>query len=234
MGFSAQLRESTAATWDAAVGHRFVEELWSGALDRGVLRHYLEQDLQFVDSFLALLGAAVATADRPGPRVRLARQLGLVAGPENDYFERSLGELDGNAEPERAAPTVGFVDLMGEARDAGYAETLAVLVVAEWLYLDWATRPGATTPTTGSPASGSSCTAVSSSRSGSRSCATSSTVPPTGSTPPTASGSRRCSCARSTWNWRSSTPPTPAERGRRPSRSAPWRRRRRRRRRSPR
>lgn len=146
MGFSAQLRESTTATWDAAVGHRFVDELWSGTLDRDVLRHYLEQDLQFVDSFLALLGAAVATADRPGPRVRLARQIGLVAGPENDYFERSLGELDGNAEPERAAPTVGFVDLMGEARDAGYAETLAVLVVAEWLYLDWATRPGATTP----------------------------------------------------------------------------------------
>lgn len=146
MGFSAQLRESTSAVWDAAVGHRFVDELWAGALERGVLRHYLEQDLQFVDSFLALLGAAVATADRPGPRVRLARQLGLVAGPENDYFERSLGELDGNTEPERTAPTVGFVDLMDSARDAGYAETLAVLVVAEWLYLDWATRPGATTP----------------------------------------------------------------------------------------
>ena len=27
MGFSVQLRESTAATWDAAVGHRFVDEL---------------------------------------------------------------------------------------------------------------------------------------------------------------------------------------------------------------
>lgn len=146
MSFTGELRESSTTAWDAAVGHRFVDELWDGSVDRDVLRHYLEQDLQFVDAFLALLGAAVADADRPAPRVRLARQLGLVAGPENDYFERSLDRLGGTSAPDRRAPTVGFVDLMGEARDAGYAEALAVLLVAEWLYLDWATRPGATAP----------------------------------------------------------------------------------------
>lgn len=146
MSFSGQLRESSTSTWDAAVGHRFVAELWAGSMSRDVLRRYLEQDLQFVDSFLALLGSAVANADRPASRVRLARRLGLVAGPENDYFERSLAQLDGSTGPERAAPTVGFLDLMDEARDAGYPEALAVLVVAEWLYLDWATRPGASVP----------------------------------------------------------------------------------------
>ncbi|MBP2365627.1 TenA family protein [Pseudonocardia parietis] len=146
MSFSGQLRESSTTTWDAAVGHRFVDELWAGSVSHDVLRRYLEQDFQFVDSFLALLGSAVANADRPAARVRLARQLGLVAGPENDYFERSLSRLGGRTETERAAPTVGLVDLMDEARDTGYAEALAVLVVAEWLYLDWATRPGATTP----------------------------------------------------------------------------------------
>ncbi|MEV1292422.1 TenA family protein [Pseudonocardia sp. NPDC049635] len=146
MSFSGQLRESNATVWDAAVGHRFVDELWAGTVDRAVLRRYLEQDFQFVDSFVALMGAAVANADRPGPRVRLARQLGLVAGPENDYFERSLGELNGTSTPVRAAPTVGFVELMDSARDEGYPETLAVLVAAEWLYLDWATRPGTPAP----------------------------------------------------------------------------------------
>ncbi|MBC3195083.1 TenA family protein [Pseudonocardia sp. C8] len=146
MSFSGELRESSTTTWDAAVGHRFVDELWAGTVDRAVLRRYLEQDFQFVDSFVALLGSAVANADRPAARVRLARQLGLVAGPENDYFERSLAALGGTPEPERAAPTTGFIELMDAARDAGYAEALAVLVVAEWLYLDWATRPGASTP----------------------------------------------------------------------------------------
>ncbi len=147
MAFSARMRESTARLWEAAVAHRFVDQLWSGDLDRPVLRRYLVQDHQFVDAFLALLGAAVANADRPAPRVRLARQLGLVAGPENDFFERSLAALDvPDAPPEVLAPTAGFIDLMHDARDAGYADALAVLVVAEWLYLDWATRPDAALP----------------------------------------------------------------------------------------
>lgn len=141
MSFSGQMRESTATVWDAAVGHRFVDELWAGTVQRDVLRHYLAQDHQFVDAFLALLGAAVAHADLPASRVRLARQLGLVAGPENDFFDRSLAALQAGPVTERTAATVGFVDLMDEARDAGYAEALAVLVVAEWLYLDWAARP---------------------------------------------------------------------------------------------
>lgn len=146
MGLSEELRGPVSATWDAAVGHRFVEELWDGSVDRAVLRRYLEQDFQFVDSFVALLGAAVAHADRQVPRVRLARQLGLVAGPENDYFERSLSLLDGSTTAPRAAPTSAFIALMDSARGAGYPEVLAVLLVAEWLYLDWAGRAGTALP----------------------------------------------------------------------------------------
>lgn len=150
MSFSAQLREATAPVWDAAVGHRFVDELWAGRLPRVVLIRYLVQDHQFVDAFVALMGAAVAGADRAAPRVRLARQLGLVAGPENDFFSRSLSALDvpdtDRTEPELLAPTVGFRGLMDSARDARYPDALAVLLVAEWLYLDWATRPGSDVP----------------------------------------------------------------------------------------
>ena len=150
MSFSAQLREATATTWDAAVEHRFVEQLWAGAVPRPVLTRYLVQDHQFVDAFLALLGAAVSGADLAPARVRLARQLGLLAGPENDFFERSLDALQVPARdrtaPELAGPTVGFRDLMERARTGAYPDALAVLLVAEWLYLDWATRPGAPVP----------------------------------------------------------------------------------------
>ncbi|TCK20166.1 TenA family protein [Pseudonocardia endophytica] len=140
------MREVTAPVWRAAVEHRFVDELWSGELDREVLTRYLAQDHQFVDAFLALLGAAVAGADRPGPRVRLARQLGLVAGPENDFFDRSLDALGSDGPVEPLGPTTAFVELMHDAAGAGYADALAVLVVAEWLYLDWASRTGTTLP----------------------------------------------------------------------------------------
>ena len=147
MTLSEELRAAAAPTWDAAVGHRFVDELWSGTVDDAVLARYLVQDLQFVDAFVALLGAAVAAADRPAPRLVLARQLGLVAGDENDYFVRALDHLGVGSEERRApvlaGPTREFVELMDSARRSGdYGVVLAVLLVAEWLYLDWADRPG--------------------------------------------------------------------------------------------
>ncbi len=151
MTFSAQLRELTAPTWDAAVGHRFVAEIWRGGVDTDVLTTYLVQDHQFVDAFLALMGAAVASADRADARVVHARQLGIVAGPENDFFARALDALDvplaDRTEPELLGPTRDFIALMDEARrSADYPLCLAVLLVAEWIYLEWATRPEETLP----------------------------------------------------------------------------------------
>jgi thiaminase (transcriptional activator TenA) len=149
--FSAELRELTGATWDAAVGHRFVDEIWRGDVTPGVLATYLVQDHQFFDAFVALMGAAVASADGVGPRVVHARQLAVVAGPENDFFARALDALDvplaERTRPALLPPTRGFIELMDTARrSADYPSCLAVLLVAEWLYLDWATRPDATAP----------------------------------------------------------------------------------------
>ena len=141
----------TAPTWDAAVGHRFVQELWRGELAPGVLSTYLVQDNQFFDSFVALMGAAVASADSVQPRVVHARQLAVVAGPENDFFARALDALDvplgERTSPVLLEPTQGFLELMDTARrSADYTLCLTVLLVAEWLYLDWATRPDADAP----------------------------------------------------------------------------------------
>lgn len=142
---SAALRQRHAPTWDAAVGHRFVNELGAGIVDDAVLARYLAQDALFLDAFVALLGAAVAHADLPGPRTVIARQLGLVAGDENDYFTRALDRLgvDGatRRSPALLPPTRDFLHLMDDARrSADYGVALAVLLVAEWLYADWAAR----------------------------------------------------------------------------------------------
>lgn len=149
MGFADELRATHAETWDAAVGHRFVGELWAGTLDDVVLARYLVQDLQFLDSFVALLGAAVATSDRPGSRLVLARQLGLVAGDEDDYFTRALDRLGvtERGAPELLAPTRDFLELMDTARrSADHGVVVTVLLVAEWLYADWAARDAAVPP----------------------------------------------------------------------------------------
>lgn len=151
MSFSAELRTAHAKTWDAATGHRFVDDIWRGAVPTRVLTTYLVQDNRFLDAFVALLGAAVAAADRAEPRMVHARQLGVLAGPENDFFARALDALDvptaDRTDPPLLPPTADFLALMHDARgSADYPTCLAVLLVAEWLYLDWAARPGAAPP----------------------------------------------------------------------------------------
>jgi thiaminase/transcriptional activator TenA len=142
---SDQLRESVRGDWDAAVTHPFVRELCAGTLPAATMRRYLVQDYQFVDAFTALLGAAVAWADTTAGRMVIARQLGLVAGEENTYFQRSFDTL-GVPAAQRLAPellpvTAHFNRLMNEAAASlDYPSCLAVLTVAEWLYLDWARR----------------------------------------------------------------------------------------------
>jgi thiaminase/transcriptional activator TenA len=92
-----------------------------------------------------LLGAALATADTFEARLRFGRFIGLMSDEENTYFLRAFEAL-GVTETRRATdpdtqPTAGFKAIMREAAETSrYAAALSVLVVAEWLYLDWASR----------------------------------------------------------------------------------------------
>ncbi|MCQ4159726.1 TenA family protein [Roseomonas sp. GC11] len=145
MSLSDRLRAAHAADWDAAITHRFVAELCAGRVAPEVLRAYLVQDYQFIDRFVALLGAAIASADSFAARLRLSRFLAMITSDENTYFQRAFDEL-GVPEAERRAPaltatTRAFQALMREAAESrSYAQALAVLAVAEWLYLSWAER----------------------------------------------------------------------------------------------
>lgn len=143
--FTEILRHACEPTWSQAVQHRFVTELFAGTISDKVMAGYLIQDHRFLDSFLTLLGAAIATADTFEARIRFGRFVGVVAGEENTYFLRAFEAL-GVGEADRAgipdtAPTAGFKAIMREAAAArSYAAALSVLTVAEWLYLDWASR----------------------------------------------------------------------------------------------
>jgi thiaminase (transcriptional activator TenA) len=74
------------------------------------------------DSFLVLLGAALASADTFAARLRFGRFIGMVSAEENTYFLRAFEAL-GVTETRRAAdsdtrPTIGFKAIMREAADA--------------------------------------------------------------------------------------------------------------------
>lgn len=145
-GFAEQLRQSCMADWNACVQHRFVDEIFAGTLDDAVLRRYLVQDYQFINRFVALLGAAIASADQFAPRVTLSQFAAMITSDENTYFLRSFDTL-GVPASERLAPqltpqTQAFQQLMHEAAQSlKYANCIAVLAVAEGLYLDWADQP---------------------------------------------------------------------------------------------
>jgi thiaminase/transcriptional activator TenA len=143
--FTDTLRRQSEPSWTQSIEHRFVNELLDGTLDDAVLVNYLIQDHRFIDAFLTLLGAAIATADTFEARIRLGRFTGVISGEENTYFLRAFEAL-GVTEAQRleapdSVPTAGFKAIMREAAATrSYAAALAVLNVAEGMYLDWALR----------------------------------------------------------------------------------------------
>lgn len=143
-GFVESLLAENAEGWNACVQHRYVNEILAGTISDEVMGRYLVQDHRFIDAFVTLVGGAVASADQFESRLRLGRFLGMVCSDENDYFIRSFAALgigeERHAIPD-AVPTAGFKALMKEAAATrSYAAIMAVLNVAEGLYLDWAQR----------------------------------------------------------------------------------------------
>ncbi|WP_045392775.1 TenA family protein [Falsirhodobacter sp. alg1] len=141
--FTDILKQSSEPLWSDAVNHRFVTELGNGSLPDAVMGAYLVQDHRFLDSFLMLLGAAIATADTFTARIRFSQFAGMISGEENTYFLRAFDALGIPPEQRETVPdtppTDGFKKLMQEAAGTrSYAAALAVLNVAEWLYLEWA------------------------------------------------------------------------------------------------
>lgn len=128
-----------ASAWDDAVEHRFVRELADGTVPDDVFARYLVADRAFVDTLAGVFGRALAQAP-PDSRAPLADFLGVLTDEEDDYFGRALEALPAPpGDPARHPTTEAFCDhLLAAADEGGYAETLAVLVPAEWCYLDWA------------------------------------------------------------------------------------------------
>jgi thiaminase/transcriptional activator TenA len=142
---TAWLRAAAEPDWGAAVGHRFAQACNAGSVPPAVMRRYLVQDYQFIGAFCALLGRAIHTAPDLPARLPLGRFMGLLCAEENTFFVRAFDAL-GVAEELRRDPPLSdaardFRALMVEAAESPrHADQLAVLCVAEWVYLSWA-RP---------------------------------------------------------------------------------------------
>src|SRR6267143_6778922 len=101
--FTETLRAASEPGWSHAVGHRFVKELFAGAVPDAVMARYLIQDHRFLDSFLMLLGAALASADTFAARLCFGRFIGMMSGEENTYFLRAF---ERSASPRPCSPPI--------------------------------------------------------------------------------------------------------------------------------
>ncbi|MEM7505891.1 MAG: TenA family protein [Pseudomonadota bacterium] len=141
---SEMLRQSNQTDWQAATRHAFCAELADGTLPLDKMRWYLVQDYCFIDGFVRLAASAIAHAPSLRDSIPLAQFLAVITGPENTYFQRSFEAL-GVVRADRTAPMLApetrtFQELMAEAAASGrYGDMVAVLTVAEWTYLAWAT-----------------------------------------------------------------------------------------------
>lgn len=139
------LREISEPDWSATVNHPLFDALAEGRLSGDDFAAYMVQDYGFVDPFTALLGHAIGQAPSMDDRVVLGQFVGMLTSDENSTFQRTFETFEVPRET-REAPvyleaTQAFRRLLDETgRHGSYAEILAVLVVTEWLYLEWALR----------------------------------------------------------------------------------------------
>lgn len=149
--FSEELKAAAEPRWSEATGHRFTQELAAGTLDRGAYARYLVQDYLFIDTLVSLVAFAVARAPSMAEKRVLAGFLGVLTGEENTFFERSFAALGVDeadrrgAEPARVTTELRRL-MLETAEGEGYAEILALLLCAEWCYLEWATAAGGARP----------------------------------------------------------------------------------------
>lgn len=149
--FTSRLLQAAEPHWSRATNHRFTREMGAGSLDPAVCARYLVQDYTFIDSFVSLLGQAIAQAPGMAEKRPLAQFLAAVTNEENDYFLRSFEAL-GVSEDEWRNPEKGPVtrELLEELRTAAqsqsYPEIVSVLLAAEWSYLTWAQALGEQRP----------------------------------------------------------------------------------------
>ncbi|MEJ8475799.1 TenA family protein [Roseibium algae] len=144
-GFSDWLAANAGPSWAAATDHPFTKAIGDDTMPTAAYVRYLIEDYTFVIDLCSTLGYLVAKAPSMQSKAKLSAFLALVTSEENDYFERSFAALGVPKETYQTAAqgpvTRQFSDLLLQSAGKGtYADGLACLLCAEWVYLVWGLR----------------------------------------------------------------------------------------------
>ena len=145
MGLSADLRQKHSTLWERMVSHPFVRELGDDTLPLEKFRLYFLQDYLFLKDFSVLLALGVAKAPDFEAARRLAAFLNTALQGEEALFLRTFQEWGLSPEaytrPQPLPTALAYGDFIRRlAYEGPFAHILALLLVSEWTYWDWATR----------------------------------------------------------------------------------------------
>lgn len=130
-----EIRSHATREWRAATGHRLFREIIADVVDDDVFERYLRIEFGFIDTAAAALGAAIARAPRMDDRVVLAAGLHDLLTRQVGFFLDTLGSDATALIPPGALGLHLHFDTI--TRTGDYADLLATMLAAEWLYETW-------------------------------------------------------------------------------------------------
>jgi thiaminase (transcriptional activator TenA) len=150
-GFCDWLRAENRAAWDAMVSHRFCLEMATDRLPEAAFVRYLRYEHAFVRAAIGIFAYALAKAPTAADQDHLIGVLVGLSGEQEDYFRRTFARLGLDPEPlgPEALPVAarGLRDgVLAVAAGGGFAEILAAMLAAEWMYLTWCEQAQANGP----------------------------------------------------------------------------------------
>ena len=141
---STKLLEQNRNVWDAMQNHRFVRDIEEDQLEADVFHRYLVYERIFVETAILIFGNAMVRAPHLDQKVWLIGVLHALAGEQIRYFDRSFQALQIPRDAIRAtlpeSVNAFCSEMLGFARDGGYAEGIAAMLAAEWMYATWCSR----------------------------------------------------------------------------------------------
>ncbi len=152
---SQRLLSANQDVWDAMQAHRFVRDVEAGRLPEEAFARYLGFEHRFVETAILIFGHALLKAPEPVQRHRLIGVLHALSTEQLPAFDRFFGALGiAPAGADAALPTaVREFDrgMLRMAEEGAYADVIAIMLAAEWMYATWCGRAKARDAPVASP-----------------------------------------------------------------------------------
>jgi thiaminase (transcriptional activator TenA) len=140
---SERLVRANRDVWDAMQEHQFVQDVESDRMTTAVFERYLVFEHRFVETAVLIVGQAMLKAPGTEQRHRWIAVLHALSNEQLPAFAEFFASL--GIEPAGTAALPASVEafdrgMLSMAQSGDYADALAIMLAAEWMYATWCSR----------------------------------------------------------------------------------------------